>query len=74
MWSQRLGHDSMHRSSLKMHPWQKEIKAKQTNKQKNPYVGPIKTYKFLNCKGNDQQKDSLQNGRKYLQMISLTSG
>jgi len=39
------------------------------NKNENKQMGSNQTYKLLHSKGNNKQKDSLQNGRKYLQMM-----
>ena len=44
------------------------------NKSKSRQVGPNQTYKLLHSKGNNKtkQKDILQTGRKYLQMMQPT--
>ena len=42
-----------------------------SNKNKSEQTGPNQTFKLLHGKGthNQNRKDSLQNGRKYLQMM-----
>ena len=52
-----------------------EIKAKiKTKQNKKPTMGPNQTDKLLHSKGNHKkiQKDNLQNGRKYFQIMQLT--
>ena len=44
------------------------------NTSKNKQMGSNQTYKLLHSQENHQQKDNLQNGRKYLQTVPPTRG